>query len=142
VIDAITWIKKYDCNRSIRKRSSDFHVAKYLMDAASSKSSDQSLTIRKGYMFTVIAFLEGNVIKTNGISSRLGKSELEEAQISTITDAVQAWRNTGDNEKAKAFLKLSQEKLKNIDNGNEKKVLGMLVAKSEDAIGEKRPQAL
>ena len=142
MIDAITWIKKYDSNRSIRKRSSDFHVAKYLMDAASSKSSDQSLTIRKGYMFTVIAFLEGNVIKTNGISSRLGKSELEEAQISTITDAVQAWRNTGDNEKAKAFLKLSQEKLKNIDNGNEKTVLGMLVAKSEDAIGEKRPQAL
>ena len=142
MIDAITWIKKYDSNRSIRKRSSDFHVAKYLMDAASSKSSDQSLTIRKDYMFTVIAFLEGNVIKTNGISSRLGKSELEEAQISTITDAVQAWRNTGDNEKAKAFLKLSQEKLKNIDNGNEKKVLGMLVAKSEDAIGEKRPQAL
>lgn|GEM_PF-4371203 len=142
MIDAITWIKKYDSNRSIRKRSSDFHVAKYLMDAASSKSSDQSLTIRKDYMFTVIAFMEGNVLKANEILSRPGKSELEEAQISTITDAVKAWRNTGDNEKAKAFLKLSQEKLKNIDNGNEKTVLGMLVAKNEDAIGEKRPQAL
>ena len=109
---------------------------------ASGKSSDQSLTIRKDYMFTVIAFMEGNVLKANEILSRPGKSELEEAQISTITDAVKAWRNTGDNEKAKAFLKLSQEKLKNIDNGNEKTVLGMLVAKSEDTIGEKRPQAL
>jgi|TARA_B110000208_G_C11468179_1_gene321056 hypothetical protein len=79
---------------------------------ASGKSSDQSLTIRKDYMFTVIAFMEGNVLKANEILSRPGKSELEEAQISTITDAVKAWRNTGDNEKAKAFLKLSQEKLK------------------------------
>ena len=32
---------------SIRKRSSDFHVAKYLMDAASSKSSDQSFNHQK-----------------------------------------------------------------------------------------------
>ena len=92
-------------------------------------------------MFAVIAFMEADVLKSNEILSRPGMSELEEAQISTITDAEQAWRNTGDNKKAKAFLKLSQEKLKNIDNGNEKTVLGMLEAKSEDAIGERRPQA-
>jgi hypothetical protein len=69
-------------------------------------------------------------------------SELQDAEISTVTDAVQAWRNAGDNDKAKEFLKLSKEKLKGIEDGNEKTVSGMLVAKGEDAIGERRPQAL
>lgn len=165
--EAITLLeKKRESNRSIRERydeisldlarcyiteaelrskpesSSDLKVAKYLIGAAGRKLSDPSLTIRKDYMFAMIAFMEGNVVKANEILSRPGMSELQDAEISTITDAVQAWRNAGDNEKAKEFLKLSQEKLKGIEDGNEKAVSGMLVAKGEDAIGERRPQAL
>jgi CheY-like chemotaxis protein len=128
--------------RSKPERSSDLKVAKYLIGAAGRKLSDPSLTIRKDYMFAMIAFMEGNVVKANEILSRPGMSELQDAEISTVTDAVQAWRNAGDNEKAKEFLKLSQEKLKGIEDGNEKTVSGMLVAKGEDAIGERRPQAL
>jgi CheY-like chemotaxis protein len=165
--EAITLLeKKRESNRSIRERydeisldlarcyiteaelrskpesSSDLKVAKYLIGAAGRKLSDPSLTIRKDYMFAMIAFMEGNVVKANEILSRPGMSELQDAEISTVTDAVQAWRNAGDNEKAKEFLKLSQEKLKGIEDGNEKTVSGMLVAKGEDAIGERRPQAL
>jgi DNA-binding NarL/FixJ family response regulator len=128
--------------RSIHERSSDLQVAKYLIGAAGRKLSDPTLTIRKDYMFAMIAFLEGNVVKANEILSRPGMSELQDAEISTVTDAVQAWRNAGDNEKAKEFLKLSQDKLKSIEDGNEKTVSGILVAKGEDAIGERRPQAL
>jgi CheY-like chemotaxis protein len=165
--EAITLLeKKRESNRSIRERydeisldlarcyiteaelsskperSSDLQVAKYLIGAAGRKLSDPSLTIKKDYMFAMIAFMEGNVVKANEILSRPGMSELQDAEISTVTDAVQAWRNAGDNEKAKEFLKLSQEKLKGIEDGNEKTVSGMLVAKGEDAIGERRPQAL
>jgi CheY-like chemotaxis protein len=165
--EAITLLeKKRESNRSIRERydeisldlarcyiaeaelrtkpegASDLQVAKYLIGAAGRKLSDPSLTIRKDYMFAMIAFMEGNVVKANEILSRPGMSELQDAEISTITDAVQAWRNVGDNEKAKTLLKLSQEKLKNIEDGNEKTVSGILVAKSEDVIGERRPQAL
>jgi CheY-like chemotaxis protein len=128
--------------RSKSHRTSDLQVAKYLIGAAGRKLSDPSLTIRKDYMFAMIAFLEGNIVKANEILSRPGMTELQDAEISTITDAVQAWRNAGDTEKAKEFLKLSQEKLNDINDGNEKTVSGMLVAKGEDAIGERRPQAL
>tara|TARA_R110002153_G_scaffold940_10_gene4305 strand:- start:1214 stop:2887 length:1674 start_codon:yes stop_codon:yes gene_type:complete len=128
--------------RSNTQRTSDLQVAKFLIGAAGRKLSDPSLTIRKDYMFANIAFLEGNVVKANEILSRPGMSELQDAEISTITDAVQAWRNIGDTEKAKEFLKLSQEKLRDINDGNEKTVSSMLVAKGEDAIGERRPQAL
>ena len=165
--DAIKLLeKKRDSNRSIRERydeisldlarcyiaeaelktkperSSDLQVAKYLIGAAGRKLSDPSLTIRKDYMFAIIAFMEGNVLKANEFLSRPGMNELQNAEISTITDAVHACSITGDNEKAKAFLKLSQEKLKNIVDGNEKTASGMLVAKCEDVIGERRPQAL
>jgi DNA-binding NarL/FixJ family response regulator len=165
--EAITLLeKKRESNRSIRERYDEIsldlarcyiteaelrskpecfsylQVAKYLIGAAGRKLSDPSLTIRKDYMFAMIAFIEGNIIKANEILSRPDMSELQDAEISTVTDAVQAWQNAGDNEKAKEFLKLSQEKLKGIEEGNEKTVSGMLVAKGEDAIGEKRPQAL
>jgi tetratricopeptide (TPR) repeat protein len=128
--------------KSILERSSDLQVAKFLVGAAGRKLSDPSLIIRKDYMFAMIAFMEGNVVKANDILSRSGMSELQDAEISTITDAVQAWSNVGDTIKAKKFLKLSQEKLETIEDGNEKTVSGILVAKSEDAIGERRPQAL
>ena len=128
--------------RTISERTSDLQVAKFLIGAAGRKVSDPSLIVRKDYMFAMIAFMEGNIIKANEILSRTGMSELQDAEISTITDAVQAWSNVGDTAKAKEFLKLSQEKLATIEDGNEKTVSGILVAKGEDAIGEKRPQAL
>ena len=158
--------KKRESNRSIRERydeisldlarcyiteaeqktkpnhSSDLQVAKFLIGAAGRKLSDPSLTIRKDYMFAMIAFKEGNIAKANEILSRPGMSELQDAEISTITDAIQAWRSAGDTEKAKELLKLSQEKLKDIDDGNEKTVTAILIAKGEEIIGERRPQAL
>jgi CheY-like chemotaxis protein len=158
--------KKRESNRSIRERfdeisldlarcyiaeaeqgkkpdaNSNLQVAKHLIGAAGRKLSDPSLTIRKDYMFAMIAFMEGNIIKANEILSRPGMSDLQDAEISTITDAVLAWCNVGDTEKAKEFLKLSQEKMIDIDDGNEKTVSAMLIAKGEETIGERRPQAL
>jgi CheY-like chemotaxis protein len=128
--------------KSNQQRNSDLKVAKFLIGAAGRKLSDPSLTIRKDYMYALVAFMEGNVAKANEILARPGMEELQEAEISTITDAVEAWRTSGNTKKAKEFLKLSQEKLKDIEDGNEKTVSGMLVSKGEDAIGERRPEAL
>ena len=158
--------KKRESNRSIRERydeisldlarcyiveterktqpesTSNLKVAKFLIGAAGRKLSDPGLTIKKDYMFAMIAFKEGNLAKANEILSRPGMSELQDAEISTITDAVEAWRNADDMEKAKGFLKLSQDKLKDIDDSNEKTVSAMLIAKGKVSIGEERPQAL
>lgn len=128
--------------RSTSQRNSDLKVAKFLIGAAGRKLSDPTLTIRKDYMYALIAFMEGNVAKANEILARPGMDELQDAEISTVSDAVQAWRNSGDTEKAKAFLKLSQAKLKDLEDGNEKTISGILIAKGEEAIGERRPQAL
>ena len=128
--------------RALPERLSDLQVAKFLIGAAGRKLSDPSLTIKKDYMFAMIAFMEDNIVKANEILSRTGMTELQDAEISTVTDAVQAWYSLGDTQKAKEFLKLSQEKLENIEESNEKTVSSMLIAKGEDAISERRPQAL
>jgi tetratricopeptide (TPR) repeat protein len=128
--------------KTTKERTSDIQIAKFLIGAAGRKLSDPTMTQKKDYMLATAAFLEGNVNKSNEILSRPGMSDLHEAEISTITDAVHAWRNIGNNDKAKEFLELSKEKLKNIDEGNSKTISSMLVAKGEEAIGERRPQAL
>lgn len=165
--EAITLLeKKRESNRSIRERYDeisldlarcylteaelktgqdripDLQVAKFLIGAAGRKLSDPSLNQKKDYMLATAAFLEGNLTKSNEILNRPGMGDLHEAEISTLTDAVHAWRSVGNNEKAKECLALSKEKLKNLDEGNSRTTATMLVAKGEDAIGERRPQAL
>ncbi|WP_158971926.1 response regulator [Paraglaciecola sp. L3A3] len=124
------------------ERTSDLQVAKYLIGAAGRKVSDPSLSQKKDYLLATAAFLEGKIDKSNEILSRDGMEDLHEAEISTITDAIHAWRNVGNTEKAKECLALSKEKLKNIDEGNTKTTANMLVIKSEEAIGERRPEAV
>ena len=124
------------------ERKSDLTVAKYLIGSAGRKSLDPSLTIRKDYMHAMVAFLEGNEKKTREVLNREGMNDLKNAEISTITDAMNAWQNIGETEKAKELLQLSQKKLHDIEDGNEKTVSSMLIAKGEDTIGEKKPQAL
>jgi CheY-like chemotaxis protein len=165
--EAITLLeKKRESNRTIRERydeisldlarcyiteaelgtksdhCADLQVAKFLIGAVGRKSSDPSLTIKKDYMFAMIAFMEGNIIKANEILSRPGMNELQDFEISTITDAIQAWHNVGDTKKSKELLKLSQDKLEDIEDGNEKTVSAILISKGEQSIGEKRPLAL
>ncbi|MCF2948695.1 response regulator [Paraglaciecola aquimarina] len=165
--DAINLLeKKRESNRSIRERydeisldlarcylteaelktgndrTPDIQVAKFLIGAAGRKLSDPAMAQKKDYMLATAAFLEGNLAKSNEILSRPGMTDLHEAEISTITDAIHAWRNIGNTEKAKEYLKLSKEKLKNIDEGNSKTINTMMVAKGEEAIGERRPMAL
>lgn len=158
--------KKRESNRSIRERYdelsfdlarcyineadrkidpegiSNLKVAKLLISAAGKKITEPSLIVKKDYMFATIAFIEGDLDQANEILSRRGMCELQDAEISTLTDAVGAWRNANDMEKAKEFLKLSQDKLKYIDDGNEKTISTILIAKGKLVVGEERPQAL
>jgi DNA-binding NarL/FixJ family response regulator/TolA-binding protein len=128
--------------KPLLERANDLHTAKILISGAGRKPADASLSMRKDYMYAMAAYLEGDPQKCKELLSKPGMDELEHADISTITDAVNVWRNIGDKDKAKKLLRLSTEKLKGIEESNEKTVAGMLITASEDAIGEKKPQAL
>ncbi|MGS2719018.1 response regulator [Paraglaciecola aestuariivivens] len=127
---------------SNKTRNSDLQVAKFLIGAAGRKHGDPSLNVKKDYMNALVAFLEDNPERAQEILSRPGMSQLQNAEVSTIADAVQAWRIAGDMDKAQAFLQLSQQKIKEVEEGNEKTIANIMIAQSECAMGELRPQAL
>lgn len=93
-------------------------------------------------MHTAVAMLEGNMQRVNELLSRPGMDTLEEADIPTLFDAISAWRQLGKVDKAKQLLELSQRKLQDIEEGNEKTISAMLVSKGEEVIGEHKPLAL
>ncbi|MFT2092004.1 response regulator [Paraglaciecola sp. 2405UD69-4] len=124
------------------ERQPSLKVAKYLIGAAGRKSLDPELTIRKDYMHAIVAYLEGNESKTREVLARKGMEDLRNAEICTITDAVHVWQNIGNTARAKDFLALGEEKLKHIEDENEKTVSAKMIAKGADRIGERKPQAL
>ena len=93
-------------------------------------------------MYSIAAVLEGNIEKANEILARPGMEDFEEVDLPTMTDAVNAWRASGNEDKAKEILEASQAKLKDIEGSNEKTISAMLVSKGEETIGAKKPQAM
>jgi DNA-binding response OmpR family regulator len=124
------------------ERAEGLQIAKFLIGSAGRRNSDEQLMLKKDYMHAIIAQLEGNTDKVRTILARPGMDNLQDADIPTLFDAINAWRNIGDVNQAKSLLELSQDKLKNIDEGNEKTISTMLVMRSEEAIGERKPMAL
>jgi CheY-like chemotaxis protein len=124
------------------ERAEDLQIAKFLIGSAGRKTSDEQLTVKKDYMQAAIAHLEGNTDKVREILARPGMDNFQDADISTLFDAINVWRNIGDLQQAKSLLALSQDKLKHIDESNEKTISTILVMRSEEAIGERKPMAL
>jgi DNA-binding NarL/FixJ family response regulator len=124
------------------ERAEKIQVAKLFIGDVGRKVADPQLTIKKDYMYARAALLEGDPKKAKAILAKSGMDELQDADLPTMTDAVNAWQASGDKVKAEEILKLSQQKLLAVTDGNEKTISAMLIAKGEESIGTKKPQAL
>ncbi|MFT5676520.1 MAG: hypothetical protein ACI808_002465, partial [Paraglaciecola sp.] len=129
-------------NKAPNEREPLLQVAKLLIGAAGRKVVDQQLNMKKAYMYSVAAVLAGDYDKANSILSRPEMAHFEDAEVSTMTDAVFALQATGKITKAKEILATCQQKLVSIEEGNEKTISSILVAQSEQALGAEKPQAL
>jgi DNA-binding response OmpR family regulator len=129
-------------NKAPNEREPLLQVAKFLIGSAGRKVVDQQLNMKKAYMYSVTAVLAGDYDKANSILSKPEMANFADAEISTMTDAVFALQATGKPTKAKDILATCQQKLANIDDGNEKTISSMLVAKSEQTLGAAKPEAL
>lgn len=128
--------------KQLNERDTDLQVAKFLIASAGRKTSDPHLSIKKYYMHAAVAHLEGNINRVHEILARPGMDELQSADISTIYDAISTNKKLGYIDRAKQLLELSQYKLQDIEEGNEKTISSMLVLRGEEFIGEHKPMAL
>jgi tetratricopeptide (TPR) repeat protein len=165
--DAIVLLeKKRESNRSIRERFDELsldlariylndaenidpeergpllQLAKLLIGTAGRHGVDQQLNMKKAYMYSVTAVLAGEYDKANAILSKPEMANFDDAEVSTMTDAVFALQATGKAAKARDVLSACQEKLKLIEEGNEKTISSILLAKTIQALGTEKPQAV
>jgi DNA-binding NarL/FixJ family response regulator len=128
--------------KAIDERANELHIAKFLIGSVGRKTVDARLAIQKNYMYATIAHLEGNHEKLIECLARPGMDKLDDAEISTLFDAINANHILGNTERAQALLEQSLRKFKASEEGNEKTVSKILLAKNREIIGVHKPTAL
>lgn len=129
-------------NKNPNEREKNLQVAKFLIGSAGRKNLDQKLIIKKDYLYCAAAVLGGNIERVKELLSKDGMDDFAGADISVMTDAIYAYQGVGDDLKAEEILAACKVKLEGLEDGNEAAVAGMLVIKSVENIGERKPEAM
>jgi DNA-binding response OmpR family regulator len=123
-------------------RKKPLQVARFLIGSAGRKSLDENLELKRNYMNTLAMILEGNIEKATELLQKEGMENFTRADISTMTDAVQAFIGIGDDKKASEILLDCEQKLKNVEDLTEKTISTLLVEKGETNMGPRKDRAL
>jgi CheY-like chemotaxis protein len=124
------------------EREHELNLARFLIGSVGRRTIDARLNIQKNYMYATVAHLEGDHEKLQEILARPGMDNLEDAEISTLFDAINANYVLGKKERAQALLEFSHNKLKDSEESNDKTVSTILLVKNQEMIGEHKPKAL
>ncbi|MFT6898296.1 MAG: DNA-binding response OmpR family regulator [Paraglaciecola sp.] len=129
-------------NKKPNERQKTLQMAKFLIGSAGRKNLDQKLIIKKDYLYCAAAVLGGNIERANELLKKNGMDDFEDIDISVMTDAIYAYKGVGDDLKAEEIMAACKAKLDEQEDGNETTVASMQVSKSEENIGERKPEAL
>lgn len=129
-------------SKAQNEREKSLQVARFLIGSAGRRTLDESMELKRSYMNVLAAILEGNVEKANELLENEEIGDLSSADVSTMTDAVKAWMEVGNELKAAQILFDCEDKLENIEDLTEKTMSTMLISKTEESVGERRPRAL
>lgn len=124
------------------EREKSLQVARFLIGSAGRRTLEESLQIKRSYMNILAAILEGNTEKASELLANDEIEDLKSADISTMTDAVKAWMGVGNERKAAQILFECEEKMEHLEDLTEKTISSLLITKSEESVGARRPRAL
>lgn len=123
-------------------RSKELQAARSLIGSAARNNQDQGARLKRHYMLSLIAVLEGDGKKANELLSETGMAELTDAEVATMTDAVKAWYGVGDEKAASEILQQAERKSQNIEDLNERTIADMLVHQGQQQLGSVKERAL
>lgn len=129
-------------SKNINERAKPIKIARFLIGSASRNYLEDSLQLKKDYMNVLACVLEDNMEKANELLNEANIDDLVDADITTMTDAVKAWVDVGDEMKAAQILYDCGEKIKNMEDLTDKTIANLLVSQREEGMGERRPRAL
>ncbi|MCC2615836.1 response regulator [Aestuariibacter halophilus] len=129
-------------SRAMNERDKPLQVARFLIGSAGRRFVDDNLELKRHYMNILAAILEGNLERAHELLQKEEMTDLQEADVSTMSDAIRAWLGVGDEKKAAQILFDCEEKLQHIEDLTEKTMSSMMINKSEESLGARRPRAL
>ncbi len=124
------------------ERAKPIKVARFLIGSAGRHFLEEGLQLKKEYMNVLAYILEDNIEKANELLRESNINDLKNADITTMTDAVKAWVDVGDEMKAAQILFNCGEKIKQMEDLTDQSISDLLVSQREDDMGERRPRAL
>lgn len=128
--------------KELDARENDLHLAKFLIGSVGRKTIDTRLGTQKNYMYAAIAHLEENESKVKEILARPNMDRLDDAEISTLFDAINVNFVIGETEKANSLLAMGQRKLHDTEEGNDKAFSSILLTKNIQILGDHKTLAL
>lgn len=123
-------------------RSKPIQVARFLIGSAGRSHLELDLHLKRHYISVMAAILENDLDKATELLAQEGTADLEKADVSTMTDAVKAWVDMGDEKRAAQILYDCEKYAENSDNLSDKTISNLLVNQREEELGERRPRAL
>lgn len=129
-------------DKPVEDRKKTLQIARFLIGSAGRKTLDENLELKRNYMTTLATILEGNVEKANELLQKDGMENFSHADVSTMTDAVQAFIGVGDDRKASQILLECEQKLKTVEDLTEQTISTILVEKGEDNMEPRKTRAL
>jgi CheY-like chemotaxis protein len=129
-------------NQKPNERAKTLQLAKILIGSAGRKNLDQKLIVKKDYLYCAVAVLGGNIERANELLNKSGMDDFEDVDISVMTDAIYAHKAVGDDKRAEEIMAACKANFEGLEDGNEATVAGMLVIRTEENIGERKPEAM
>lgn len=129
-------------NKGANQRNKALKVARTLIGAAGQKTQDPSLQQKRDYMSCIAALIDGDQEKAKEILNRGEMTNLDNSDISTMTDAVIAWQSIGDPARASEIFHEAEQKLKTVEDENEKTINNMMLLKCEESIGDSKERSI
>lgn len=124
------------------ERAKPIQVARFLIGSAGRKYLEENLMVKRDYMNVLAAALEGDVVRANELLDSEDIRDLQTADISTMTDAIKAYTEIGNEKQAAQIMYDCEQKMAKIDDMTDYTISELLVSKREEDLGERRPRAL
>ncbi len=129
-------------SKNDNERQKPVQVARFLLGSAGRNHLEQDLFLKRHYLSVIASILEGNPEKATELLAEEGITDLTKADISTMSDAMQAWMDMGDEKRAAQIMYDCEKRAEQSDDLIDKAISNLLVSQQEEKMGERRPRAL
>ncbi|AWL12077.1 hypothetical protein HMF8227_01603 [Saliniradius amylolyticus] len=123
-------------------RKERLQTARFLIGSVGRKGQNPDLDVQRDYMQALAAVVEDDVQKARELLQQEGMLDLDNADLTTLSDAVAAWHGIGDDSTASELLNDLEKRLASLPDENEKTVSGLMALKNERRLGDKKTRAI